>query len=57
MERIGSSDIGVAKVDKPFSNRFLDLNGSASSLLHSDDLSKRCSQFYRKNHDFKTAIT
>jgi hypothetical protein len=38
MERIGSSDIGIAKVDKPFSNRFLDLNGSASSLLHSNDL-------------------
>ena len=38
MERIGSSDIGVAEVDKPFSNRFLDLNGSASSLLHSNDL-------------------
>lgn len=38
MERIGTSDIGVAKVDKQFSNRFLDLNGSASSLLHSDEL-------------------
>jgi len=38
MERIGSSNIGVAKLDKPFSNRFLDLNGSASSLLHSNDL-------------------
>ena len=38
MQRIGSSDIGIAKVDKPFSNRFLGLNGSASSLLHSDDL-------------------
>jgi hypothetical protein len=38
MERIGSSNIGIAKVDKPFSNRFLDLNGSASSLLHSNDL-------------------
>jgi hypothetical protein len=38
MERIGSSDIGVAKLDKTFSNRFLDLNGSASSLLHSNDL-------------------
>lgn len=35
--RIGSSDIGLAKVDRPFSNRFLDLNGSATSLLHSKD--------------------
>lgn len=37
-ERIGSSDIGLAKVDKPFSNRFLDLDGSASSLFHSRDM-------------------
>jgi hypothetical protein len=40
VERIGSSDIGVATVDKPFSNRFLALNGSASGLLHSNDLRK-----------------
>jgi hypothetical protein len=38
IERIGSSDIGIAKVDKLFSNRFLDLNGSTSSLLYSNDL-------------------
>ena len=36
-ERIGSSGIGVANLDKPFSNRFLGLNGSASSLPHSND--------------------
>jgi hypothetical protein len=46
MERIGSSDIGIAKVDKQFSNRFLDLNGSASSLLHSSDLSKVNESFW-----------
>lgn len=37
-ERMGDSDIGLAKVNEPFSNRFLDLNGSAKTLLHTDDI-------------------
>lgn len=37
-ERIGSTDIGIADVKTPFSNRFLDLNGSALSLLPSKNI-------------------
>lgn len=45
-ERTGDSDIGLAKVDKPFSNRFLGLNGSAKSLLHTDDIKNINERFW-----------
>jgi hypothetical protein len=39
-ERIGTTDIGLARIHKPFTNRFLDLNGSATRLVHSNEITK-----------------
>lgn len=36
-ERIRTTDIGIAKVEKPFFNQFLDLQGSASRFMHSTE--------------------
>lgn len=36
--RIGNSDIGLASIDVPFSNRLLDLSGSVRTLAHSSTM-------------------
>jgi hypothetical protein len=37
-ERIGETDIGLAKLDMPFNNRFLDIDATPKTLLHTDDI-------------------
>jgi hypothetical protein len=48
-KRIQQSGTRVAKTYKSFNNRFLNLQGSATSLLHSDDIKKVNELFWTDN--------
>ncbi|OBT96851.1 hypothetical protein VE01_05537 [Pseudogymnoascus verrucosus] len=48
-KRILQSGTRVAKTNKSFNNRFLNLKGSATSLLHSDDIRKVNELFWTDN--------